>query len=305
MYQKNYHAILGVANNAAADDVVKAYRRLAMQHHPDRGGDQEMFKNMKAAYETIEANGFRPFTPPRTSPPRQSTSWTKPETPGGTWRDRSDIGSIFEDLKAANRGAAPGRRDYSQAQPDGELVVNVTLREAFSGFNMNIQRQRSGGVFDLVPLSIPPGLPDGHRRKYTLSDGSTQAVMVRISTGEYHLRGFIGTDNLFNTGLSVGDMELEMEVDALDLITGSWVKVKDFLGEEMSVRIPAGFNPIQRLKVANKGYAGWSEEYARPTTTRRDLYIKLRPVFKKPADIERQKILNLYNAVGGWENDNA
>jgi DnaJ-class molecular chaperone len=296
----NHHAILGVANNATKEEIVNAYRKLAMLHHPDRGGDQEMFKMVKASYEALEKTCFRPHIAPRTPPrPEWTPHWTKPQNPGGTWRDRDDIGSIFEDLKAANRGAAPGRRDYTYAQPDGELVVRVSLREAFAGFNMNLQRHRNGGMFDMVPLAIPPGLPDGHRRKYRLSDGSTQTVIVRINTGDFHLRGFVGTDNLFNVGLMVGDMELEMDIDAIDLITGAWVKVTDFLGEELNVRVPAGFNPLQRLKVANKGYAGWSEEYNNPTTTRRDLYIRLRPIFKKPADIDRQKILNLYNAAVG------
>jgi len=302
----NYHAILGVSNNATKEEIVNAYRKLAMQHHPDRGGDQEMFKHVKAAFEALEKEGFRPYVAPRTAPPPRpqwSPGWTKPQNPGGTWRDRDDIGSIFEDLKAANRGAAPRQRDYTYAQPDGELVVHVSLREAFAGFNLNIQRQRNGGTFDLVPLNIPPGMPDGLRRRYRLADGSYQTVIVRINTGDFHLRGFASADNLFNVGLMVGDMELELDIDAIDLITGAWFKVRDFLGEELNVRVPAGFNPLQRLKVVNKGYAGWSEEYNNPTTTRRDLYIRLRPVFKKPADIDRQKILNLYNAVGGWNED--
>lgn len=44
------HAVLGVAMGATLDEIKKAYRKACMQHHPDRGGDPEMFKRATAAY---------------------------------------------------------------------------------------------------------------------------------------------------------------------------------------------------------------------------------------------------------------
>ena len=98
-----------------------------------------------------------------------------------------------------------------------------------------------------------------------------------------------------------GDMEMQLEVDAIDLITGAWVNVKDFLGENLTVRIPAGFNPLHRLKLANKGYYGWDDAKSVVVMRRQDLYIKLTPLYKTPAEIDRKKILDLYNAKGGWD----
>ncbi len=297
----NPHAILGVANNASADDIKMAYRRLAMLHHPDRGGSEETFKNMKAAFDTLEQNGFRPSVQP--AQPRQQQyrpQWEAPQTPGNTWRDQ-DIGSIFEEMKKANRGYP--RRDFASRQPDGELVAKVSMREAYSGFNMQMSKQRNAGLIENIYTNIPPGTPHGYRGKYQMSDGSYQIIITKIEPGEFRLRGFADSESIFTAGLLVGDVEVDIDIDAIDMITGTWLSVKDFLGEELKVRVPAGFNPLQRLKVANKGYAGWSEEYSKPTAHRRDMYIKLRPVFKAPHEIDRGKIKKLYDSVGGWEDD--
>ena len=46
----DYYAALGVPKTATADDIKRAFRRLASQHHPDKGGDEEMFKKITNSY---------------------------------------------------------------------------------------------------------------------------------------------------------------------------------------------------------------------------------------------------------------
>lgn len=302
----DHRKTLGLHSSADADEIKKAYRKLAMEHHPDRGGDTNKFQEIQYAYMELERSGFAPYSTPRPQPQtsRPSPGWAKPESPSGTWRDRrgDKIDDIFDDFKKYGRNSR-ATRDYASVQPDGEIVVGVTLRQAFSGFNMQINKRvnayLSGPSLSQVYVNIPPGIPDGYRGSYTASDGSRHTVILNIDSGEYALRGFNDANNLFSAGLEIGDIELTLEVDALDLITGTWLTVTDFLGEELKVRVPAGFNPLQRLKVANKGYAGWLDREQKPAPYRRDMYIKLNPVFKKPEDIDRQKIVNLYNSIGG------
>lgn len=64
------YEILGVSKNASEDEVKKAYRKLAMKHHPDKGGDPEEFKKIQSAYDRIikgeseeeHGHGFDPFS---------------------------------------------------------------------------------------------------------------------------------------------------------------------------------------------------------------------------------------------------
>lgn len=62
------YEILGISKSASEDEVKKAYRKLAMKHHPDKGGDPEQFKKIQSAYDRIikgepeEEKGFDPFS---------------------------------------------------------------------------------------------------------------------------------------------------------------------------------------------------------------------------------------------------
>lgn len=51
--KKEYYDILGVAKNASQDEIKKAFRRLAHEHHPDKGGDAEKFKDINEAYQIL------------------------------------------------------------------------------------------------------------------------------------------------------------------------------------------------------------------------------------------------------------
>lgn len=54
MAKRDYYEVLGVGKSASADEIKKAYRRLAVQHHPDRGGDEARFKEVSEAYEVLK-----------------------------------------------------------------------------------------------------------------------------------------------------------------------------------------------------------------------------------------------------------
>jgi DnaJ-class molecular chaperone len=49
----NYYDILGVDKNSSQDDIKKAYRKKAIEHHPDKGGDEARFREAAEAYETL------------------------------------------------------------------------------------------------------------------------------------------------------------------------------------------------------------------------------------------------------------
>ena len=54
MADKDFYEILGVAKNASDDEIKKSYRKLAMKHHPDRGGDEFQLQLINAAKEVLD-----------------------------------------------------------------------------------------------------------------------------------------------------------------------------------------------------------------------------------------------------------
>jgi molecular chaperone DnaJ len=54
MAKRDYYEVLGIGKNASADEIKKAFRRAAVEHHPDRGGDEEKFKEINEAYEILK-----------------------------------------------------------------------------------------------------------------------------------------------------------------------------------------------------------------------------------------------------------
>src|SRR5215475_10578580 len=57
--KRDYYEILGVKKDASADEIKKAFRRAAVQHHPDRGGDEAKFKEVNEAYEVLKDDAKR------------------------------------------------------------------------------------------------------------------------------------------------------------------------------------------------------------------------------------------------------
>src|SRR5579871_3200756 len=59
MAKRDYYEVLGVGKDASADEIKKSFRRLAVEYHPDRGGDEDKFKEVNEAYEVLKDSSKR------------------------------------------------------------------------------------------------------------------------------------------------------------------------------------------------------------------------------------------------------
>ena len=137
---KDYYKILGVPRSASADDIKKAYRKLAHEHHPDkRGGNEAKFKEVNEAYQvlgddkkrqTYDRFGTADFGGTGTGP----GGW-----PGGfEGVDMGDLGDIFETFFGGGMGGVGARRRTVTHGSDLETVQEITLEEAYRGVRKRI-----------------------------------------------------------------------------------------------------------------------------------------------------------------------
>ena len=187
---RDYYKTLGVAKTATADEIKKAFRKLARQHHPDLAKDkktaEEKFKEINEAYEVLSD------TEKRKKYDELGPNW---QQPGGGFRPPPGGGGFpggfggygagagdeefqfggtgFSDFFEAffGRQARGGRRgsafpggDAALRGQDAEADIMVTLEEALHGSTRQISftRGRSGKV-ETYTVKIPKGVAEGQR----------------------------------------------------------------------------------------------------------------------------------------------
>lgn len=279
---KDYYAILGVAKTATDDELKKAYKKLASKWHPDKLADaskaegEAKFKEAKEAYEIL-------------SDPQKRAHFDQGGDPQQQGQGFSDMDDILNQLRRA-RGMHPGFQQFRQYM---EYNARVTLADAFKGFEVTLQLPT--GKTETV--KVGPGTPEGYRTSHDVDANFGVIIITRIADPNFRVQDPNAAQFTQKTVggktvvcLEVGNIETTIDVDALDLILGGWAKVTDFLGAQYEVRIPGGFNPNQRLKVKGKGYLHWLHELKRPETERADLFVKVNPIFKPVAELDRAKV---------------
>lgn len=141
---KDYYKILGVERGASEDEIKKAYRRLAHQHHPDKaGGNEARFKEINEAYQVLSNKEKRTqydrFGQVFEGGQPGAGGWGGGFPGGSQWQGgfpegfegMGDMGDIFETIFEQFGGG--GRRKTYTRGADLEMAHEITLEDAFHG----------------------------------------------------------------------------------------------------------------------------------------------------------------------------
>lgn len=151
MAEKDYYAVLGVDKSADADTIKRAYRKLAMQYHPDRNPGnkeaEEKFKQINEAYAILGDADKKAKYDQYGSAAFEQGGAGGPGGFGGFSGDFGDLGDIFGNIfgGAFGGGFGGGSRRRSNAPQEGESIgarVTLTLEEAATGCKKDISYNR-------------------------------------------------------------------------------------------------------------------------------------------------------------------
>jgi molecular chaperone DnaJ len=239
MTQRDYYEILGVAKDASQDEIKKAFRKLAMKHHPDRNAGEDpaaselLFKEAKEAYEVLMDSGKRARYDQFGHEGVQGGV-------GGGGFDGGGFSDIFGDIFGNIFGGAGGGRSQQQyAQRGADLLyqLTLTLEEAALGCTKEIQ----------IPKHVQCKTCKGSGAK----EGSSP-INCKDCDGHGQVRmqqGFFSIQQTCPTCHGAG----KVIKDKCGSCKGHGV-VKET--KTLSVKIPAGIDNGERIRLNNEGEAG-------------------------------------------------
>jgi curved DNA-binding protein len=230
----DYYSILGVAKNASEQDIRKAYKKMSMQHHPDRGGDEEKFKQINEAYSTLKD-------------PAKRQQYDNPQPQFNFNSSNFRGGNPFEDMFAH----AFGQGFKQQRRPrnvDVTIAANITLLDVLKGKEVIATYRLRSGREETVNINIPPGARHGDTIRYEgLGDDSNH----RFDRGNLNVRINIERDRVFDRDND--NLWTKSLVNALDLMLGCSIIVNTLDGQSIKINVPAGTKTGKTLRVPEHG----------------------------------------------------
>ncbi len=260
MSKRDYYEVLGVARNAGDEELKKAYRRSAMKHHPDRNpGDkaaEAAFKECKEAYEVLSDGGKR-----RLYDQHGHAAFEHGMGGGNAGPGFHDVGDIFGDIFGNIFGGGGGRQAPRRGADVG-YVMELDLEDAVAGASRRIEIPT---LADCEPCR-GSGSADG---KVDTCDTCHGRGQVRMQRGPFAMQ--VPCPHCGGNGKTIANPCKECD--------GAGRVEED---KALEVRIPAGVDNGDRIRLAGEGQAG------PPGAPPGDLYVEVRvrphPIFTRDGD---------------------
>jgi curved DNA-binding protein len=294
MEYKDYYKILGVSRNASADEIKGAYRKLAMQYHPDRNpGDkqaEERFKEMNEAYQVLSD----PQKRARYDQLGESYSqWQQQGTPGnfnwGQWTTNqtgaqevnfddlfgdSTFSDFFRSIFGGMGAGQSMRGRGGRAVQTVQQPVSISLKEAYSGTTRTLQTGNRR-----VEVKLPAGARTGTRIRVP---GSGPAGADGNATDLYLVLD-VADDPAFER--DGNDLHTLVTIDVFKALLGGEVEVRTLAGKVL-LTIPAGTQPDQVFRVAGRGMP-----LLKDPANKGDLYVLVKVQIPKGLNARQKSLL--------------
>jgi curved DNA-binding protein len=251
MQFKDYYHTLGLTRSAGAEEVKRAYRKLARKYHPDVSKEKNAeakFKDVQEAYEVLKDPEKRAAYD-QLGPNYRSGQQFRPPP---DWEQRfghsgsqrfSDLNGFSDFFSSLFGGAAGLGGGAGNEQPEADAgVLEVTVEEAFAGTKRRVTVNEHGHARPL-DVQIPAGITDGRALRIAGS-GHRPGLTFRVRLRPHSLYVLQGKDVL-----------IELPLAPWEAALGAKVAVPT-LGGTVELTIPAGAQSGQKLRLRGRGLPG-------------------------------------------------
>lgn len=301
MANADYYKTLEVSREATADEIKKAYRKLARKYHPDlHPGDkaaEKKFKEVQEAYDVLsdpdkrdqyDRFGSAAFEQGGPGPRSRTYTWSSQGGPNVEFDFGGDVGmedilsSLFGGRPRPGTGAGGGRWAGPGARMPGsdiETQLSVPFTTALMGGEVDVTLPGKG---ERLSITIPPGVGDGARLRLAGKGQPSQLggppgdlyVLVRVEPHPYFTR-------------KGSDVYLEVPISIAEAVLGGSIDVPTLDGT-ITLTIPQGTSSGQKLRLRGKGGKKKSGE-------RGDQYVQVKVVVPKDVDDESKRLIEQFD----------
>jgi curved DNA-binding protein len=262
---RDYYEVMGVARDASADDIKRAYRRLARKYHPDVSKEEDAearFKELGEAYEVLKDPEKRAAYDQLGQQWQQGQEFRPPPDWDFDFQRESDAGAFsdfFESLFGGARAAGGARRSTFKVRGhDRQAQIAVTVEEAFHGATRSLSLEqtelddagRPVRKTRQLNVKIPAGVTEGQQIRLA---GQGDPGIGGAPAGDLFLRVQLLPHRLFK--VQGKDIDIEVPVTPWEAALGETVRVPTLSGK-VDLRIPKGTQSGRQLRLKGRGLPG-------------------------------------------------
>jgi len=280
---KDYYDILGVSEDATNEQIKKAFKEIAKKEHPDRGGNEALFKEANEAYDTLKDTRKR----------QEYDTVRKYGQPGqgGNFNFRSGDffgDDIFENFFSGFEfQTGQNVRSNFRSRQRGNKSVNVrmaiSIKEAMNNIEKTINFKLPSGREEFATVKIPAGVQHGITFRYkgmgddsikNMPRGDLMVVMSVLDSDGYTRQG--------------NDLHTTKTINCFQAIRGCDIALRTLSDSTIKVRVPAGTQPGTMISCKGQGMP-----VHKTLNIRGNLYVKIMVLIPQLSAGDLKKIKDL------------